>query len=67
MHYMLSQKAKGFPLWHDGICGSLWDLGIWEPWDLGSIPGLAQWVKELWSLDPIPGPGTLYATWLPKK
>ena len=47
MHYMLSQKAKGFPLWHDGICGSLWDLGTWEPWDLGSIPGLAQWVKEL--------------------
>ena len=30
-----------FPLWPIGLVVS------WEHWDIGSIPGLGQWVKDL--------------------
>ena len=32
-----------FLLWRDGINGI---SGILERWDIGSIPSLAQWVKD---------------------
>ena len=28
-------------------CGAMGLVASWEHWDIGSIPGLAQWIKNL--------------------
>ena len=60
-----------FLLWHSRSVAS------WKRWDAGSVPGLAQWVKDRCScpcglgincdLNLIPGPGAPYAAEWQKK
>ena len=57
--------------------GTMGLAASWELWDIGLIPGLAQWIKDsalllryglghACGLDLIPGPGTPYAMGRPK-
>ena len=54
-------------------CGTTGSAASWECWDVGSIPSLTQWFKDLaflghnCGLDLIPGPGIPYAEGQPKK
>ena len=40
LHGYLKTNIQEFLLWHNKLAES------WEQWDGGSIPGLAQWVKD---------------------
>ena len=41
---MLLYILKGLP--RSSCCGATGSVVSWERWDAGSIPGLAQWVKD---------------------
>ena len=66
------RKIKNSHTW-SSHCGTTGSVVSWECWDTGSIPGLAQRVKDPVSQqlrlrsDRIPGRGTPYATGWPKK
>ena len=43
-----SQKRKGKKRERESsCCGAMGLAASWECWDIGSIPSLAQWVKDL--------------------